>query len=162
LKKAYLIDGKAESIPYLSEEIRKSPIDVGLIGIGENAHIAFNDPPADFDTIEAYRIVNLTDRCKRQQVREKWFNNVDEVPKQAVSMTVYQILQCNTIVSSVPYVVKAEAVRDTLYHDITNRVPATILKKHSDFNLFLDRKSVSLIDRDRINALGKEYSFTVL
>lgn len=159
LKAAHLVDGTKEGIAALTEELRSAPIDVGLIGIGENAHIAFNDPPADFDTKEAYIVVNLNDTCKKQQVGEGWFETVDDVPKQAVSMTVYQILQCRKIVSIVPYKVKADAVQKTLYNDKTNLIPATIMKGHDDFALFVDEDSFSLVDESKIRpAEGKEYT----
>lgn len=145
LKAAHFVDGTAEGIAALTKELRSAPIDVGLIGIGENAHIAFNDPPADFDTKEAYIIVNLNDTCKQQQVGEGWFATVDDVPKQAVSMTVHQILQCEKIVSCVPYKVKANAIKATLENDVTNTVPATIMKGHKDFVLYVDRDSASLV-----------------
>lgn len=144
LKAAHFVDGTKECIAKLTEEIRKSPIDIGLIGIGENGHIAFNDPPADFDTREAYIIVNLDERCKKQQMGEGWFATIDDVPKQAVSMTTYQIMQCKKIVSCVPYKVKAEAVENTLKaKETTNMVPATLLKEHEDFILYLDADSAS-------------------
>ena len=144
LKAAHFVDGTKECIQTLTEEIRKSPIDIGLIGIGENGHIAFNDPPADFDTKEAYIIVNLDERCKKQQMGEGWFATIDDVPKQAVSMTAYQIMQCKKIVSCVPYKVKAEAVENTLKaKETTNMVPATLLKEHEDFILYLDADSAS-------------------
>lgn len=144
LKAAHFVDGTKECIQTLTEEIRKSPIDIGLIGIGENGHIAFNDPPADFDTREAYIIVNLDERCKKQQMGEGWFATIDDVPKQAVSMTTYQIMQCKKIVSCVPYKVKAEAVENTLKaKETTNMVPATLLKEHEDFILYLDADSAS-------------------
>jgi len=145
LKAAHFVDGTVEGIAKLTEELRSAPIDIGLIGIGENAHIAFNDPPADFDTKEAYIIVNLNDTCKQQQVGEGWFATPDDVPKQAVSMTVHQILQCERIVSCVPYKVKANAVKATLSNDVTNTVPATIMKGHKDFILYLDCDSASLV-----------------
>ena len=116
---------------------------MGVIGIGENGHIAFNDPPADFDTEASYKVVNLDERCKRQQVGEGWFATVDDVPKQAISMTVKQIMACDSIVSVVPHAVKAEAVKNTLERDVTNLVPATIMKTHPDFNLFLDSESAA-------------------
>lgn len=142
----YFVDGTKECIEQLTKEIRKSPIDIGLIGIGENAHIAFNDPPADFDTKEAYIIVNLNERCKQQQMGEGWFETIDNVPKQAVSMTPYQIMQCKRIVSCVPHKVKAEAVFNTLKAlEVTNTVPATLLKTHPDFILYLDENSASEI-----------------
>jgi len=129
----------------LTQAIRKEPIDVALIGIGENGHIAFNDPPADFDTKAAYIIVNLDDNCKKQQVGEGWFPTVDDVPKQAISMSVYQIMQSKVIISCVPYKVKAKAVKDTLENDTTNLIPATILKTHPDFSLYIDEDSASLL-----------------
>ncbi len=143
LKAYHLVDGTPEGIPALTRELRRAPIDVGLIGIGENGHIAFNDPPADFDTKEAYIVVNLNETCKKQQMGEGWFPTIDDVPKQAVSMTVYQIMQCERIVSCVPYAVKAQAVYDTLTQETNNLVPATILKEHKDFVLFADRDSAA-------------------
>ena len=136
-----------ENLKELTREIRKDIIDIGVIGIGENGHIAFNDPPADFETQEAYRIVALEERCRKQQLNEGWFPTLDEVPFKAVSMTPYQIMQCETIVSSVPGERKAEAVRNTLKsEEDTNMVPATLLKTHKDWHLFLDKESSSLID----------------
>ena len=159
LKAAHLVDGTVEGIAALTAELRKSPIDVGLIGIGENAHIAFNDPPADFDTKEAYIVVNLNDTCKMQQVGEGWFATIDDVPKQAVSMTVHQILECEQIVSCVPYAVKANAVRDTLENDKTNLIPATIMKGHKNFALFVDEDSFSKVDESKIRpAEGMGYT----
>ena len=144
LKAVHFVDGTKECIAKLTEEIRKSPIDVGLIGIGENGHIAFNDPPADFDTKEAYIIVNLDERCKKQQMGEGWFATIDDVPKQAVSMTTYQIMQCQRIISCVPYKVKAEAVENTLKSkEVTNMIPATLLKTHPDFILYVDEDSAA-------------------
>ena len=149
IKKAYLIDGENDSkkvIEHLTAEIRKEPVDLGLIGIGENAHVAFNDPPADFGAEEAFICVYLDDACKQQQVREGWFAAVSDVPESAITMTVHQIMQCLRIVSCVPYAVKAKAVRDTLNNQMTNMTPATMLKKHPDVTLFLDKDSASLID----------------
>jgi len=150
IKKAYLVDGEDDPqkvIAYLTEAIRKEPIDLGVIGIGENSHIAFNDPPADFDTREAYICVILDDACKQQQVREGWFATHNDVPKQAISMTVHQIMQCRKIVSCVPYAVKAKAIKDTLDNSLTNMVPATMLKTHPDWTLYLDKDSASLLGR---------------
>jgi len=147
LKAVHFVDGTREGIEALTREIRRAPVDIGLIGIGENAHIAFNDPPADFDTKEAYIVVNLNERCKQQQMGEGWFATIDDVPKQAVSMTAYQIMQCKTIVSCVPHKVKAEAIRKTLAaEEVTNEIPATLLKTHPDFILYLDENSASEIN----------------
>jgi len=146
LKHAYLVDGTQENLLKLTEEINKEPIDIGLIGIGENAHIAFNDPPADFDTQEAFIVVDLDDACKKQQVGEGWFDTLDDVPKQAVTMSVSQIFKCERIVSCVPYAVKARAVADTLNNDVTNIIPATILKNHKNYVLYLDIDSAAQVD----------------
>ena len=146
LKATHFVDGTVEGIAKLTEEIRRAPIDIGLIGIGENGHIAFNDPPANFDTKEAYIVVDLNERCKKQQMGEGWFATIDDVPKQAVSMTAYQIMLCKRIVSCVPHKVKAEAIKNTLSaKDTTNLVPATLLKEHPDFILYLDENSASEI-----------------
>lgn len=146
IKKSYFVDVDGDidvKIKTLTAEIRSKPIDVGLIGIGENAHIAFNDPPADFDTQEAYRIVELDKQCKLQQVNEGWFATIEEVPERAVSMTVWQIMQCRTIISCVPHKVKASAIRKTLSCKLDNNVPSTMLKKHNDFHLYLDYNSAA-------------------
>ncbi|MCL6101025.1 MAG: 6-phosphogluconolactonase [Bacteroidetes bacterium] len=150
VKAFYPVEGTgdvAENIRLLSAEILKKPIDVGVIGIGENAHIAFNDPPADFETHSPYLIVHLDDRCKLQQVNEGWFPSLKEVPATAISMSVNQIMKCKIIVSAVPHLVKAEAVAQTLGNDVTNLVPATRLKQHPDWHLFLDANSASKVVR---------------
>jgi glucosamine-6-phosphate deaminase len=149
LKEAYLINTEGDlqrNLQALTAAIREAPIDVALIGIGENSHIAFNDPPADFDTKAAYAIVNLNERCQLQQVNEGWFPTVAAVPKQAVSITVYQILQSRAIISCVPHRCKAEAIRWTLEKEVDNEYPATILKTHAQTVLFLDVESASLVD----------------
>ena len=136
----------AANVAALTAKLREKPIDVGFIGIGENGHIAFNDPPADMENGNAYIAVDLNDACKRQQVREGWFPTTDDVPKQAVSMTVREILKCRRIISFVPYAVKAEAIRRTLTADeVTALVPATALKTHKDVRLYLDADSSSLV-----------------
>jgi glucosamine-6-phosphate deaminase len=127
----------------LTSEIRKRPVDLGIIGIGVNGHIAFNDPPADFRTRDAYMVVKLNEQCKMQQVNEGWFGTVEDVPDEAVSMSVWQIMQCSSIISVVPHLVKADAVKKTLTGKLTNMVPATMLKTHPDWDLFLDVNSAS-------------------
>ncbi len=145
LKNACFVDGTPEGIPALSERLAERPVDLGLIGIGENGHIAFNDPPADFDTRESYIIVNLDDKCKNQQVGEGWFATLNDVPDQAISMTVYRIMQSKKIISAVPYAVKAQAVKKTLESDVTPDIPASVLKTHPDWELYLDKDSASQI-----------------
>ena len=138
----------AAVIDEVTESIRKSPIDIGIIGIGENGHIAFNDPPADFETKAAYHVVSLDERCRMQQVGEGWFGSLEEVPRQAISATVSQILSCRTIVSVVPHKVKAEAVRNTLEAPaVTNLIPATALREHPQWYLYLDADSASLLKK---------------
>lgn len=127
----------------LTTEIRRKPVDLGLIGIGVNAHIAFNDPPADFNTRDAYIVVILDEQCKKQQVDEGWFETLSDVPDKAISMSVWQIMQCRTIISIVPHIVKADAVYKTFKNKLTPQVPATMLKTHHDWHLFLDNGSAS-------------------
>ena len=148
LKATHFIDGLSDpiiQIQNLTNELKKSPIDLALIGIGENAHIAFNDPPADFDTKEAFIIVTLDEACKKQQVREQWFETIEDVPKTAITMTAYQIMQSKIILSAVPHIQKAAAVKATLESPVTNTVPATILKNHNNWTLYLDKASASNI-----------------
>ena len=148
-KKAYLVNGEGnveENIAALTETLRQEPIDVALVGIGENGHIAFNDPPADFHTEAAYIIVDLDQKCKQQQVNEGWFETLEEVPKQAISMTVPQIMKSRTIVTIVPGERKSDAIMKTLSAKApTNMVPATILKTHPDWHLFIDGASAEQI-----------------
>lgn len=153
LFKAHLIDGLAEAektIAALTEELDKKPVDLGLIGIGENAHIAFNDPPADFNDTRAYKVVTLDEKCCMQQIREGWFKNMDEVYKQAISMTCQRIMKCQTIISLVPYAVKAQAVYDTVTKELNPYIPATLLKQHKDYYLVLDPDSARLLPQETV------------
>lgn len=153
VRNAYFLDtshGVKELICDITPKLRSSPVDVGLIGIGENAHIAFNDPPADFEDPAAYKIITPNDRCRQQQVSEGWFKSPLDMPQNAVSMTVKQILSCKSIISSVPYACKAKAVYDTLTSPISNMVPATIMRNHPDFTLFLDEDSSSLLSPEQL------------
>ena len=147
-KTAYLIDGTKdpdETIRELTELIREKPVDVGLIGIGENAHIAFNDPPADFEDSRAYKVVTLAERCLDQQIGEGWFKNREETYKQAISMTCSQIMACKAVISVVPYAVKADAVYKTLTSELSPEVPATLLREHENFTLYCDEDSAALL-----------------
>jgi glucosamine-6-phosphate deaminase len=146
VKKFYSVDVEGNivgRIMELTSELHNKPIDVGLIGIGVNGHIAFNDPPADFNTHDAYIVVKLNEQCKMQQVNEGWFKTMEDVPDEAVSMSVWQIMQCRKIISVVPHLVKADAIKNTLGSKLTNTVPATMLKQHHDWHLFLDKNSAS-------------------
>ena len=151
--KVHLIEGEKapdETIKELTALLAEKPVDLGLIGIGENAHIAFNDPPADFIDTKADKVVTLDNRCLMQQIGEGWFKNIEETYKQAISMTCPQIMKCKTIISVVPYAVKAEAVYKTLTCDLTPDVPATLLKKHADFTLYCDSDSAALLNEEII------------
>lgn len=146
--KAWLIDGEGdpeETVKRLNEKIMKTPVDLALIGIGENAHIAFNDPPADFENESPYTIVDLSDTCKSQQVREGWFVTNADVPKQAITMTVKHILKSRRIISVVPHQAKATAILNTIQSEVDNNVPATILKTHPNWMLYLDKESAASI-----------------
>ena len=132
----------------LREMLAKTTIDVAFIGIGENAHVAFNDPPADFTTDEAHKVVKLDEVCRRQQLGEGWFPTLDAVPTDAISMTVPQILRAKRIVCTVPDLRKAVAVRDTVDGPVTPDIPASVLQEHPSVTLYLDKESSSLL-RDR-------------
>lgn len=152
LKRAVFVNGEGnveENLRMLEEELATHPIDVGAIGIGENAHIAFNDPPAMFEKEGAYHIVNLNDTCKKQQVGEGWFATVDDVPKQAISMTCAQIMKCKKIVCAVPGERKADAIYNTLRIDTPDpMVPATLLKLHGCTHVVIDEGSASKCDAE--------------
>lgn len=143
--KVHLVDTTGDInglIASLTKEVSKKPIDVGFIGIGENAHIAFNDPPADLENDNSFIVVTLAESCRRQQMGEGWFKTLEDVPAQAVTMTVREILKCRHIISAVPFDVKAKAVYDTLNApDITPMVPATALRRHPDVTIYLDEGS---------------------
>ena len=125
--------------------LREHPIDVAFVGIGENGHLAFNDPPANFTTDEPYIVVQLDDACRRQQFGEGWFPKFDDVPKRAISMSIQQIMKSMMIVCSVPDRRKAEAVRNALKGPVTPDVPASILQKHANVTVYLDRESAALL-----------------
>lgn len=129
----------------LGDDITRNPIDVAFVGIGENGHLAFNDPPADFATETPFLVVDLDEPCRRQQMGEGWFATLDDVPAQAVSMSIRQIMKSATIICTVPDVRKAEAVRACLEEPVSNLRPASILREHPDTGLYLDADSASLL-----------------
>ena len=132
----------------LANLIQKDPIDVAFIGIGENGHLAFNDPPADFHTTEPYIVVQLDQACREQQIGEGWFPTLDSVPKTAISMSIHQIMDSRNIICCVPDSRKANAVRDAVKGPVTPDVPASILQQHQNATLFLDEFSAALIEKD--------------
>ncbi|MGA9980127.1 MAG: glucosamine-6-phosphate deaminase [Candidatus Sulfotelmatobacter sp.] len=153
----HLLDGDApdpaEVMRRVGKQLASSPVDVAFLGIGENGHIAFNDPPADFETEDPYIVVELDEACRRQQVGEGWFADVSQVPKQAISMSVRQILKARELVVVVPESRKARAVKACLEGPISPLAPGSILRTHADATLYLDQDSAALLSsnlRDRL------------
>jgi glucosamine-6-phosphate deaminase len=119
--------------------LKSHPVDVGCIGIGENGHIAFNDPAvADFNDPQYLKVVEMDEACRRQQVGEGWFPTINHVPKEAATLTITAIMDCKSLSCSVPDERKSEAVYNTLTGEISTACPASILRKHNDAHLFLD------------------------
>jgi len=148
LKKAYLIDGETDATlecKRLGELILENPIDVAFVGIGENGHLAFNDPPADFDTENPYIVVALDQACRAQQWGEGWFETLEEVPQYAISMSIRQIMKSSHIICSVPDERKAKAVRDCLTLPVSSFFPASILQHHADCHIYLDTQAALLL-----------------
>jgi glucosamine-6-phosphate deaminase len=148
--KAYLIQGDAEDlqkeITAYEDLLKSHPADVTCLGIGENGHIAFNDPPvADFNDPRWVKIVKLDDACRRQQLGEGWFPTMDDVPEEAISLTVPAIMASKAISLVAPGRRKAQAIHDTVYYDITTACPATILRTHPDTTFFIDEDAASLL-----------------
>jgi glucosamine-6-phosphate deaminase len=137
----------------VGDAIRSAPIDVAFVGIGENTHLAFNDPPADFATTEPYLVVELDEACRRQQVGEGWFDTLEEVPTRAISMSVRQILAAREILAIVPDQRKAAAVAAVLTGPITPDVPASILREHDRTTLYLDDASASQVAPDALASM---------
>ncbi len=140
------VDPEAE-IDRLEKLLRVAPIDVACVGIGENGHLAFNDPPADIDTNRAYKVVPLDDKCRMQQVGEGWFAAKDDVPTHAFSMSMKQIMWSKAIVCTVPDSRKAEAVKGALEGPVTNMLPSSFLQLHPDCEMFLDPDSAALLTK---------------
>src|SRR5207248_7290707 len=148
IAKYHLLDGDAdpaEVVRRVGKELTSAPIDVAFVGIGENGHLAFNDPPADFQTEEPYLIVDLDEACRRQQVGEGWFNSIADVPKRAISMSVRQILKAKEILCIVPDARKAQAVKSCFEGEISPLAPASILRSHTNTTVFLDKFSAALL-----------------
>ena len=145
----HFIDGEADDVHdecrRVGQLITQHAVDVAFVGIGENGHLAFNDPPADFDTVEPYIVVNLDDACRQQQIGEGWFKNIDEVPAQAISMSIKQILRSREILCIVPDQRKAQAVKASVELTVSPMHPASILQTHERVTLYLDRDSSSLL-----------------
>ena len=153
----HFLDGEkdpAEVIRQTNEAIRAAPIDVAFVGIGENGHLAFNDPPADFETEEPYIVVNLDRVCRQQQVGEGWFKNIEAVPTQAISMSVKQVLKSKEILAVVPGPKKAEAIKACFDEPIRPMAPSSILRTHGNATIYLDRESAALLSPATLSALA--------
>jgi len=151
----HFLDGEADPAAEcrrVGEIIRQHPIDLAFVGVGENGHIAFNDPPADFATEEPYLVVDLDQACRRQQLGEGWFRSLEEVPRQAISMSVRQILKSRQIICSVPEARKAKAVKACFDGPVSPLAPSSILQEHPGATVYLDRDSAALLRRGRRQA----------
>lgn len=150
-KTVYLIQGNTTDpqaeCQRLNRLIIDHEVDVAFVGIGENGHLAFNDPPADFKVEDPYIIVELDEPCRRQQFGEGWFTSLDEVPRQAISMSVKQIMRAQSIICVVPDRRKSQGVYDSLTGDVTPLHPASILRQHNQAHIFLDSEAASLLNR---------------
>ena len=155
----HLLDGDAadpsEVVRREGQELASMPVDIAFLGIGENGHIAFNDPPADFETQEPYIIVNLDEACRQQQVGEAWFADISQVPKRAISMSARQILKAREILAVVPGPRKAHAVKLCLEGMISPMAPASILRRHPNATVYLDNASASLLGSALQTALSE-------
>ncbi|MGA9304226.1 MAG: glucosamine-6-phosphate deaminase [Candidatus Sulfotelmatobacter sp.] len=149
IAKFHPLDGDARDLSEVIREVGKAlasaEVDIAFVGVGENGHLAFNDPPADFETEEPYLIVNLDEACRRQQVGEAWFADISQVPKRAISMSVRQIMKAREILAIVPESRKAQAVKACFEGEIGPMAPASILRTHASANIYLDQDSASLL-----------------
>jgi glucosamine-6-phosphate deaminase len=148
MSRYHLLDGEQDAARVADEagrEIGRAPIDVACVGIGENGHLAFNDPPADLTTDRPYLIVTLDAACRRQQVGEGWFASIEEVPSQAISMSIRQILKSREIICIVPDARKAQAVNACIDGQVSPTAPASILQTHANATIYLDRDSAALL-----------------
>lgn len=148
-KEIHLINGESsdpgKECQQLGKIISSVTVDLALVGIGENGHLAFNDPPADFVTGEPFLLVTLDRKCRQQQMGEGWFKTLDEVPVKAISMSIRQIMKSRKIVCVVPGKRKAEAVKNCVEEKVSNRYPASVLREHSGCTLYLDHDSAALL-----------------
>lgn len=147
ISKYHLLDGDtgdpAEVVRREGKALASAPVDIAFLGIGENGHIAFNDPPADFETEDPYIIVKLDEACRQQQVGEAWFRDISQVPENAISMSAKQILKARDILAVVPGKHKAEAIKKCFEGEIRPMAPASILRTHPNATIYLDRASAS-------------------
>ena len=148
IQKYHLLNGDSDVervIQEVGRELSSAPIDLAFVGIGENGHLAFNDPPADFETESPYLLVELDQLCRQQQVNEGWFTSLAEVPRQAISMSIRHILKSREILAVVGGERKARAVQACLEGKVSSMAPASILQTHSRTTIYLDQASAALL-----------------
>jgi len=145
--------GVEDVIRDVGRELARAPIDIMFAGIGENGHLAFNDPPADFDTTDPYILVNLDEACRQQQVGEGWFRRIEDVPTRAISMSIRQMMKADELLVIVPDARKALAVNASVEGDITALVPASIIRTHPNVTLFLDEPAASRLRPETLRKL---------
>jgi glucosamine-6-phosphate deaminase len=152
----HLLNGEEDAgtvIRRTNQAISAAPIDVAFVGIGENGHLAFNDPPADFSAEDPYIIVSLDEACRRQQVGEGWFADIEMVPHKAISMSVRQVLKSKEILAVVPGPKKAQAIKACFDGPVSPMAPSSILRTHPNATIYLDRESAALLSQETLNAL---------
>jgi glucosamine-6-phosphate deaminase len=152
ISKYQLLDGDAPDparvARRVSKELASSPVDIAFLGIGENGHIAFNDPPANFEVEDPYIVVELDEACRQQQVGEAWFADISQVPKRALSMSVRQVMKAKEVLAVVPDQRKARAIRACFAGEISPMAPASILRAHPNATVYLDKNSASMLNDD--------------
>jgi glucosamine-6-phosphate deaminase len=151
----HLLNGEENPVKVIRETskfLSAAPIDVAFVGIGENGHLAFNDPPADFETEEPFIVVNLDEACRLQQVGEGWFKDLSTVPTQAISMSVRQVMKSKEILAVVPDARKAHAIKACFDGEINPMAPSSILRTHPNATVYLDRHSAALLSRKTLSA----------
>jgi glucosamine-6-phosphate deaminase len=155
IQRYHLLDGTRDPHQVATEmgrEINTAPVDIAFAGIGENGHLAFNDPPADFEAQHAYLVVNLDEACRKQQVGEGWFASVEKVPTRAISISIPQLLKAKEILCIVPDRRKAPAVKACLEGPMSPMAPASALRVHPNTTIFLDADSASLLNPELVSS----------
>lgn len=160
ISKYWFIQGDASDLSFalndVGRKLSSAPIDLAFVGIGENGHVAFNDPPADFETEEPYIVVELDEACRQQQVGEGWFSDISHVPRKAISMSVRQIMKARQIIAVVPEGRKARAVKLCFEGEISPLAPASILRRHANAAVYLDEDSAALLSAELRSVLARE------
>jgi len=155
IREHHLLDGESDPEKVCKEVgalLASAPIDVAFPGIGENGHLAFNDPPADFQTERPYIVVNLDEACRKQQIGEGWFKSMAEVPERAISISIKQLMKAKTLISVVPDARKADAVQRCMEGPVGPNAPASIMRTHPDVTLYLDKQSSALLNNKTISS----------